>query len=121
MNDLKLLDSAMKTPGGIESRFVKCGKPGCKCAKGKLHGPYFYYRYWKLSHKVWVQKKRYVTCEQAERLSKAIKNYKEVIRFAGEDHYRKFRKGVRFNVLKGMNGMTQRKLAKVTVLVKSFA
>lgn len=25
---------------------VKCGKPGCKCAKGELHGPYWYAYWW---------------------------------------------------------------------------
>jgi hypothetical protein len=25
--------------------FVRCGKEGCKCNNGKLHGPY-YYAYW---------------------------------------------------------------------------
>jgi hypothetical protein len=24
---------------------IKCGKPGCKCTKGELHGPYWY-AYW---------------------------------------------------------------------------
>jgi hypothetical protein len=22
---------------------VKCGKKGCKCSRGELHGPYYYY------------------------------------------------------------------------------
>jgi len=28
--------------GAICPQMVKCGKPNCKCARGKLHGPYFY-------------------------------------------------------------------------------
>lgn len=28
-------------PGFLEARYVTCGKPNCKCAKGELHGPYF--------------------------------------------------------------------------------
>jgi hypothetical protein len=27
------------------SELVRCGKKGCKCAEGKLHGPYWY-AYW---------------------------------------------------------------------------
>lgn len=27
-------------------QWVKCGKPGCKCAQGKLHGPYWYAYWW---------------------------------------------------------------------------
>ena len=31
-------------PGAVDARFLRCGKPNCKCAKGDLHGPYFVYR-----------------------------------------------------------------------------
>lgn len=37
---------AAMLPGHVEARMVKCGKPGCKCARGELHGPYFYHRTW---------------------------------------------------------------------------
>lgn len=33
-------------PGHVESRMVRCGKKGCKCTRGELHGPYFYHRTW---------------------------------------------------------------------------
>src|SRR5436853_6143287 len=33
-------------PGDLNARFVRCGKPNCKCAKGDLHGPY-YVRRWR--------------------------------------------------------------------------
>lgn len=36
--------------------FVRCGKQGCKCSGGKLHGPYFY-AYWSEDG---VTKSRYV-------------------------------------------------------------
>ncbi len=29
-------------PGAVCGQWVRCGKPGCKCARGELHGPYFY-------------------------------------------------------------------------------
>lgn len=32
----------METEGAICAQFVRCGKPGCKCARGELHGPYYY-------------------------------------------------------------------------------
>lgn len=110
----------MKTPGFIESQMVKCGKSGCKCAKGDLHGPYFYYRYWKLHHKVWIQKKTYVTRKQAERIEKAIRSYKQTLAFMGEDKYRALRRGITSNIKKGVTGMTQRKLSQVSVSMKSF-
>ncbi len=31
-------------PGQVMARMVRCGKQGCKCARGELHGPYFYHR-----------------------------------------------------------------------------
>lgn len=29
-------------PGAVCAQMVRCGKPTCKCARGELHGPYFY-------------------------------------------------------------------------------
>lgn len=28
--------------GTVIAEHVRCGKPGCRCAQGRLHGPYFY-------------------------------------------------------------------------------
>ena len=28
-------------PGSLHARYVRCGKPRCRCAGGDLHGPYF--------------------------------------------------------------------------------
>ena len=33
-------------PGAVCPQWVKCGKPNCKCARGELHGPYWY-RFWR--------------------------------------------------------------------------
>ena len=30
-------------PGIVLPQFVRCGKPGCRCRGGDLHGPYFYH------------------------------------------------------------------------------
>ena len=32
-------------PGSLQPEWKRCGKPGCRCARGERHGPYFY-RYW---------------------------------------------------------------------------
>lgn len=32
--------------GAICAQFKRCGKPGCKCSRGELHGPYFYRFIW---------------------------------------------------------------------------
>ena len=33
-------------PGYVRAERVKCGKPNCKCARGELHGLYFYRYTW---------------------------------------------------------------------------
>jgi hypothetical protein len=38
-------------PGHLEEKYVSCGRPNCCCAKGKLHGPYFYRRWEKHCHR----------------------------------------------------------------------
>ena len=41
-------DSLPKTealPGSLQSERKACGKPTCRCARGRLHGPYFYRRW----------------------------------------------------------------------------
>jgi hypothetical protein len=31
-----------KLPAAVCAQMVGCGKPTCRCARGELHGPYFY-------------------------------------------------------------------------------
>lgn len=39
--------------GGVTERLehVRCGKPGCRCERGVLHGPYWY-RYQRVNGKL---------------------------------------------------------------------
>jgi hypothetical protein len=30
-------------PGTVCAQMVRCGKQNCKCARGELHGPYYYH------------------------------------------------------------------------------
>jgi hypothetical protein len=30
-------------PGAVCAQMVRCGKKTCKCARGELHGPYYYH------------------------------------------------------------------------------
>jgi hypothetical protein len=52
------------------SEMVRCGKKGCKCAEGKLHGPYWY-AYWSEGGKT---RSRYI----GKRLPKGVKPPREV-------------------------------------------
>jgi hypothetical protein len=39
-------------PGHLEEKYVSCGRPNCCCAKGKLHGPYFYRQWQRRGHRL---------------------------------------------------------------------
>lgn len=59
--DSKVLPKVIpdKLPGTVHEQYIRCGKPNCRCAQGKLHGPY-YYRFWRdrggRLHKEYVHK-----------------------------------------------------------------
>ena len=38
-------------PGTVHAQWFRCGKPACRCARGELHGPY-YFRFWRESGKL---------------------------------------------------------------------
>jgi hypothetical protein len=43
----KLPKSLHKTlPGVVCPQWVRCGRPNCRCARGRPHGPY-HYRFWR--------------------------------------------------------------------------
>jgi hypothetical protein len=43
-------------PGVVCEQWVRCGRRNCRCARGELHGPFFY-RFWREGGKL---KKQYV-------------------------------------------------------------
>lgn len=49
-------------PGSLCKQWVRCGKAGCHCARGELHGPY-YYRFWREGGQL---RKEYVRRENVE-------------------------------------------------------
>lgn len=60
-------------PGAVCVQMVRCGKSNCKCARGELHGPYFY-------HFVRVNGalvKRYVKAKDAPTLRAACHAWRE--------------------------------------------
>lgn len=45
--EAKLPETLPKTlPGVVRPQWVRCGRPNCRCASGRLHGPY-HYRFWR--------------------------------------------------------------------------
>jgi hypothetical protein len=51
-------------PGAVCPQWVRCGRPTCRCARGKLHGPY-YYRFWREDGRL---RKAYVKPADLERV-----------------------------------------------------
>ena len=51
--------------GSLIAEKKRCGKPNCRCARGELHGPYYYRRWRDASGR---QRKEYVPREQAKRV-----------------------------------------------------
>lgn len=49
----------IRTSGSIHAEYKRCGKQTCRCAKGKLHGPYFYHHF----RQHGVQRKRYIAID----------------------------------------------------------
>jgi hypothetical protein len=51
-------------PGVVRPQWVRCGRSNCRCARGQLHGPYFY-RFWREGGKL---KKAYVRPAELEQV-----------------------------------------------------
>ena len=64
--------------GTLVTRTKVCGKPGCRCASDPeaRHGPYYEWGYMKEGRQV----HRMLSAEQATILTKAIANYRAVLR-----------------------------------------
>jgi Family of unknown function (DUF6788) len=58
--------------GAVVAQMVRCGKPSCKCARGELHGPYFY-RFWRTGRRL---RKTYVRKSEAAAIKAACDNYR---------------------------------------------
>jgi hypothetical protein len=60
--------------GSLVERYKRCGKPNCKCTKGKGHGPYYY-----LSISVYGKSPimTYVPIELKKLVEESLNNYKE--------------------------------------------
>lgn len=42
MNMLRVLSRKKMLYGSVVKKYKACGKAGCKCTRGKLHGPFYY-------------------------------------------------------------------------------
>ncbi len=59
--------------GTVHRQLKKCGKPNCKCARGELHGAY-YYHFVRVDGKL---KKRYLKASEVEQIQIACLERRE--------------------------------------------
>lgn len=60
-------------PGVVCKQWVRCGKQSCKCARGELHGAY-YYHFVRTAGKL---TKRYLKAHEVERVQAACLAWRE--------------------------------------------
>jgi predicted LPLAT superfamily acyltransferase len=64
--------------GSIHTQWVTCGKSGCRCARGELHGPYYYYYVFdRVNRRL---RKTYVSRERLPEVAAAIEKYHDLCR-----------------------------------------
>jgi len=61
-------------PGSVQAQYVRCGKPGCRCNRGKRHGPYWR-RYWRQDG---ATKSAYVRLNDAEAAMRRVEHWHEL-------------------------------------------
>src|ERR1044071_2919562 len=71
-----LLPKIAAQGGTVHRQFVRCGKASCKCARGELHGAY-YYHFVRVDGRL---KKRYLKPEHVEQVQAACLKRREVQR-----------------------------------------
>lgn len=121
MDDTEILESLTKSVGFVEKQKVRCGRKNCKCVKGKdyWHGPYCYYRFWKLENGKYFQKKLYINSATYDKLKNVLELYK--YGYAGSHgNYKLDRRNVVENILNGAD-LNQKGLDAYTMTVDSFA
>ena len=58
--------------GAVCAQYKRCGKANCKCARGQLHGPYYYRFVWVSGRVV----KEYVPLSQTDEIRAACARYR---------------------------------------------
>jgi hypothetical protein len=61
--------------GSLIERFKRCGKPGCKCAQGRGHGPKYYLS---VSQPGARPEMDYVPVEYSQQVSEYLHNFQQV-------------------------------------------
>jgi hypothetical protein len=84
------LETLPKT-GTVCAQWVRYGKPGCRCARGELHGPYYAW----FSREYGQLRKRYVPLADVAAVREACdarRTHKRAARLAREDAWQRWRR-----------------------------
>ena len=74
-------------PGVVRPQWVRCGRGNCRCARGRLHGPYFY-RFWREGGRLRKQYVKPSELDQVRAQCEARRQFRRELR-AGWDGWRR--------------------------------
>lgn len=61
-------------PGSLHQEYARCGRQTCRCARGELHGPYWYRRWWVGGR----QRKAYIRKRELSEVLQAMEAWQEL-------------------------------------------
>ena len=76
MNMLRVLSRKKMLYGSVVKKYKACGKAGCKCTRGELHGPFYYLSFNKEGRTKMIFIRRYLW-ESAIKLNTNYKNWRK--------------------------------------------
>lgn len=84
--DLPDLDDILM--GSLFKRYTRCMREGCKCRRGKKHGPYFYFSFVKGGriHQIYIPR------HKVGEVRRKIGNYRKLMRFIERRCYSNIKK-----------------------------
>lgn len=62
--------------GYLIAEHVRCGKRGCRCHRGQMHGPYWYLHFRCLENGAWRARKRYIPAAQVAAVRHSLRRAK---------------------------------------------
>jgi hypothetical protein len=71
----RLANASESLRGSLITRFLPCGKPGCRCKKGQLHGPAYYLS---VTYPKGRTRQVYVAKDAKPVVEKWLDNYQEI-------------------------------------------
>jgi hypothetical protein len=70
-------------PGAVCAQWVRCGRPRCRCARGQLHGPYFF-RFWREDGRLRKQYVKRSELKEVRARCEARRQFRRELRFGWE-------------------------------------